>query len=363
VNKQKLDKHLRNVLREAQEAYRRAIAEQVRGNDEDAAWQAFGEAASALLLASWLFGARGMIDKAKIPDEAVEGMVEDGEPPMVTKFDRGVPLSTEGFGSKWMTGITSWFRQRVPISRQSWELLIEAARLSARDVTSHERQTALADMRRRSPILDSLLRGVTRNPSGGMTSVKRIVDDTFFVTAMDARQTKQVQELIAQVIEEKPTKSVVGKRIKAMNLGDFVTTAQVRTGTELTTARLETVLRTNTNRALTEGAAEVLREPKVQAFVPLAQFSATKDNRTRDTHRRFDGYVGTMDDFDRIGCSPPVGFNCRCALIPVPLARAIKEGWVRPNGTLNREAINRHNGRRVNLLQSGKIPDPGFVNA
>jgi SPP1 gp7 family putative phage head morphogenesis protein len=221
-----------------------------------------------------------------------------------------------------MAPITGWFRKRVPISRADWDLLIKAAAASAGDVTDHERENALPDLRKQSPILDSLLRGVTRGPQGAISRVKRIVDTTFFVTAMPVAQARMVQELIAQVIEERPTKSVVGKLIKTMNLGDFVTTAQLMTGTGLTSSRLETVLRTNTNRAMTEGSAEVLRDERVQAFVPLVQFSATKDPRTRDTHRAFDGYVGTMADFDRLGISPPLGFNCRCSLIPVPAAEA-----------------------------------------
>lgn len=361
MNKTGLDNHLRGVLKKAQQSYRRAIAEQVRGNDGQEAWEDFQEACAALLLASWLYGARASIDKAGIPDDAVAGMIEDDpKPPIVTTFDRGVPLSTSGFGSKWAAKITSWFRRRVPISRDAWERLIEAASLSAKDVAEHERVNALVDIRKRSPFLDSLLRGMAPGKRGP-SPVKRVIDTTFFVTGMDPEQTRQTQELIAQVIEEKPGKSVIGKRIKAMNLGDFVTTTQLRTGTDLTTARLETVLRTNTNRALTEGTAEVLREPQVQAFVPLVQFSATKDNRTRDTHRQFDGFVGTMDDFDRAGCAPPVGFNCRCALIPVPVARAMREGWVRPDGSLNAAAVARHNGRRVGLLTARQIPDPGFV--
>jgi SPP1 gp7 family putative phage head morphogenesis protein len=165
------------------------------------------------------------------------------------------------------------------------------------------------------------------------------------------------------VIEERPGKSTVGKLIRSMNLGDFVTTTQALTGTELSTARLETVLRTNTNRATTEGAAEVLRDERVQAFVPLVQYSATKDPRTRPAHRAMDGYVGTIEDFDRMGLTPPCGFNCRCALIPVPAAMALDKGWTRPNGTLDYAAIKRHNGARQTVVDRGEIPDPGFVNA
>jgi len=310
-----LDKHLRRVLREAQQSYRRAIAAQVRGQEDGAEWAAFHEAAAALLLASWLAGAHGAVRKAKIPADAVESIVDAGT---AMTFDRlEAPLSLEGFGTKWMKPITDWFRRRVPVSRDDWDMLVEAAKRSSGDVTDHERQNALPDMRRRSPILDSLLRGVTRPTEGAISTVKRIVNDTFFVTAMNPEQTRQVQELIAQVIEEKPGKSVVGKRIRMMNLGDFVTTTQVLTGTALSSARLETVLRTNTNRALTEGQAEVLRDERVQAFVPLVEYSATKDKRTRETHLALDGYVGTMADFDRMGITPPCGFNCFPAWQPV----------------------------------------------
>jgi SPP1 gp7 family putative phage head morphogenesis protein len=361
MKRETLDKHLRKVLREAQKAYRAAIAAQVRGQDDAAVWAEFHEAAAALLMASWLFGAANAVRKGKIPADAIDSIVDADS---VTTFDRlETPLSLEGFGTRWMKPITDWFRRRVPVSRPDWELLVEAARRSAGDVTDHERQNALPDMRRRSPILDSLLRGVTRPAEGSVSRVKRIVDTTFFVTAMNPEQTRQVQELIAQVIEEKPSRSVVGKRIRMMNLGDFVTTAQAVTGTELSTARLETVLRTNTNRALTEGQAEILRDERVQAFVPLVEYSATRDIRTRETHKAMDGYVGTMADFDRMGIAPPCGFNCRCSLIPVPTAMAIERGWMRPNGSLDYAAIKRHNGNRQRVVDARQIPDPGFVNA
>ena len=357
-----LDKHLRRVLREAQQSYRQALAAQVRGQDDPALWDAFSEATSALLLASWLAGARSTVTKARIPDKAVEGMLEDGD---AVTFAALPALKLDGFGGEAMKPIADWFRRRVPISRKDWEVLVEAARRSAREVGDHERQNALTDLRKRSPLLDGLLRGVLSRPNatGGISAVKRIVSDTFFVTALNPGQTAKVQELIARVIEERPGKSVVGKEIKAMNLGDFVTTAQVRLGVELSSARLETVLRTNTNRAATEGAAEVLRDERVQAFVPLVEYSATKDSRTRPTHRALDGYIGTMADFDRMGITPPTGFACRCAIIPVSASDAMDNGWTLPNGTLDYQAIRAHNGARQGVIDRREIPDPGFVNA
>ena len=114
---------------------------------------------------------------------------------------------------------------------------------------------------------------------------------------------------------------------------------------------------------MTEGSAELLRDERVQAFVPLVEYSATRDSRTREAHKAMDGYVGTMADFDRMGLSPPCGFNCRCTLIPVPAAMAMDKGWLRPNGSLDYAAIKRHNGRRQRVIDARQIPDPGFVNA
>ena len=345
-----LDKHLRRVLKEGQQAYRKALAAEVRGDDPAEHWHTFHAATAALLLASYLFGSRDAVTKAKIPEEAVQAIA--GEPQTFDRLETGIAL--EGFGADYLKPIANWFRRRVPISRLDFDTLIDACRRSAGDVTAHEQANALPDMRKRSPMLNELLQG-------GVT-VGSIVRGAFFVTGMNAEQTRQTRELIARVIEEKPGKSVVGKWIRKMNLGDFVTTTQAITGTHLTTARLETVLRTNTNRAATEGLAETLREPKVQAFVPLVEYSATGDNRTRPTHQAMDGYVGTIEMFDRQGLGPPGGFACRCSLLPVPAARAYAKGWTDEDGNVNYDALKRHNGKRQALIDSGQFPDPGFVN-
>ena len=44
MKRETLDKHLRKVLREAQKAYRAALAAQVRGQEDGAAWAEFHEA-------------------------------------------------------------------------------------------------------------------------------------------------------------------------------------------------------------------------------------------------------------------------------------------------------------------------------
>ena len=55
--------------------------------------------------------------------------------------------------------------------------------------------------------------------------------------------------------------------------------------------------------------------------------------------------------------------NCRCTLIPVPAARAYEQGFIDGDGNVNYAALKRHNGKRQRLIDSGQVPDPGFVNA
>lgn len=353
-----LDKHLRSVLKDANQAYRRAIADEIRGDDPSMAWAQFQAALSALLFSSYLFGARQAATKAKMREADVRRIAgEEDKPERFDRMETGLLL--EGFGQDYLKPIAEWFRGRVPISRGTFDSLVDACQHAAGAITSDEQSTAVDRILRRSPELEQLVRG---NVTSTGLNTGGILRGTFFVTGMTPKQTKQTQRLIAQVIEERPGKSVVSKLIRKMNLGDFVATTKLVTSTDLTSARLETVLRTNLNRASTEGLAETLREPKVQAFVPLVKYSATGDSRTRPTHRAFDGYIGTMEMFDRQGCAPPCGFNCRCALIPVSAARALAMGLVDNEGNVDYAALTRHNGRRQALVNTGQIPDPGFVN-
>jgi hypothetical protein len=242
MTKSSLDKHLRNVLRDGQQAYRKALAAEIRGEDSNSHWDIFHQALAALLLSSYLFGAKQVVSGSGMTDGAIRNIAGERE-----EFALNTGVVLRGFAADYLRPIANWFRNRVPITRYEFDSLMEACRLSAGDVTQHERMHALQDMLERTPELRELLRGAVRYKTGG----KGVMRDTFYVTGMTAQQTKQTQELIARVIEERPGKSVVGKWIRKMNLGDFVTTTKAVTGTHLTTARLETVLRTNTNRAST----------------------------------------------------------------------------------------------------------------
>jgi len=138
--------------------------------------------------------------------------------------------------------------------------------------------------------------------------------------------------------------------------------ATLQTGTDLTSARLETVYRTNVNRAQTQGRLDIVRDETVQAFVPLMRFDATRDKRTRETHRLMDGYVATVAQIDSMGIATPLGFNCRCAWSPISIAKAIRAGFADEDGNIDYDAIKRHNGARQNLIDKGLVPDTGFIS-
>jgi hypothetical protein len=92
------------------------------------------------------------------------------------------------------------------------------------------------------------------------------------------------------------------------------------------------------------------------------QFTSTKDNRTRDTHKAMDGYVATVEQIDAQGIPTPGGFNCRCRWKPIPLVVAASRGWTDEEGVPDYAAIKKHNGRRQQLIDSGQFPDPGFIS-
>lgn len=342
--------HVARLKREASGAYRRAIAAQVRGESGEKDWETFTDALSALLVYSWCSGAYSTIRAGGgIPSLTLAGsQVSFAE----------VALTYDAHG--WQKPVAEAYRKRIPITRAQWETLLRRARDEAGVQVSTEIDSGLGNIVKRSKALRELLGG-SPAPATGVPAPRDIPAGGFMVTGVSGSQVAKIRDLVAQVIEERPTVSVVGKEIRRMNVGDFVTTAQVRHGINLTDARLQTIYRTNLNRAASQGTAEVLENDTVRSFIPLVEYRSAQDPRTRTTHRAFSGYVGTIDAFKEAGVTPPCGFNCRCTLLPIPVGRAITMGLARKDGSLDEGAITRHNGRRQALIESARMPDPGWV--
>lgn len=85
----------------------------------------------------------------------------------------------------------------------------------------------------------------------------------------------------------------------------------------LTPARLETIYRTNTQRAYQAARYRELSDPGVQALLPYWRYVAVMDNRVRPEHAAMHDKIYRADDPIWREWYPPNGFNCRCTVVPL----------------------------------------------
>jgi SPP1 gp7 family putative phage head morphogenesis protein len=358
----------RSLLSDGKDAYRKAVAAQIRGSGGAAEWDRWAQDTAAILLASWSIGAGQSLIEAGIG-------VKKTIPKPIT-FDRDVPDFLLRFEAGPAREVIARFMTAIPLTREKWDRLVDYAFAAANEMRRDEAATALGKIVETSPelarvIFPALARPVEGRAAAGLPAevrkrrspgVQQLAQSAFFVTGMSQKQVEATRDLLAKVIEGKVTKSVAGKRLLKLGVGDFIEQTILATGTDLTDARLETVYRTNINRAQTQGQLDIVRDASVKAFVPVMQFTSTKDNRTRDTHKAMDGYVATVEQIDSQGIPTPGGFNCRCRWKPIPLAIAVSKGWTDEDGVPDYAAIKKHNGQRQRLIDSGQFPDPGFIS-
>ena len=353
------------VLRSGEESYRNAVAAEIEGADSSGFWEEWRTTTAALLLASWASGAVRTLRMAGVDLREAKGSQ--------ARFAATNPLDdvTMQFRGGPSREVVKRYIRLMPLTRERWEALIANAFQAAGEMASDEAASALAKIKERSPDLAALIDG-SPNPSDAnlpeevrirrTPAVQGAVQGSFFVTGMTQRQVEKTRKLLARVVRQEESVSLAGKKLETIGVGDFVSMATLQTGTDLTTARLETVYRTNVNRAQTQGRLDIVRDETVRSFVPLMVFDATKDRRTRPTHRAMNGFVATVEQIDSMGIATPLGFNCRCSWSPLPMAKAMRLGFVDDDGNINDTAIKRHNGRRQELIDKGQVPDAGFIS-
>lgn len=364
---------VKKLLREAQNAYREAVASQIELRDATRSWDDWEAATAALLLVSWAEGAVATLRQAGVPLQVPTDV-------QVTQFSKlqtqvQVGTTTLDLAAQFRAGpareVVERYIRLFPMTRERWNKLIQHALQAAGEMRDDEAATALDHILDRSPNLRTLVQSTPMPAPEGAPeevqirrtpAVQAAVQGSFFVTGMSQEQVEQTRDLLAKVIRQETTVSVAGKKLEELGVGDFVEQATLATGTDLTQARLETVYRTNLNRAQTQGRLDICRDETVRKFVPLMIFRATKDTRTRETHKAMDGFVATTDQIDSMGIPAPLGFNCRCSWSPVPIATAVARGWCDENGTPLFEAIKAHNGNRQQLIDKGQVPDEGFIS-
>lgn len=104
----------------------------------------------------------------------------------------------------------------------------------------------------------------------------------------------------------------------------------------LTRAQTETVFRTNVKQGLVDGFQKSMKSELVSELFPAVLFSATADNRVRETHWELDGFVCLKTDpAYKVLLRAIKDWNCRCSLIPLSLEDAKAEpGGIRTIGDL-----------------------------
>jgi SPP1 gp7 family putative phage head morphogenesis protein len=101
------------------------------------------------------------------------------------------------------------------------------------------------------------------------------------------------------------------------NMGDFIAAMRdesVSFGIEpASPAYLENVYRTNIATAYNNGRAVIMEDPDVLEEFPFAQFFATGDSRTRESHEALNGIVVRIgsDVYNRL--RTPLSYQCRCS--------------------------------------------------
>lgn len=129
----------------------------------------------------------------------------------------------------------------------------------------------------------------------------------------------------------KQLKSVQAKLVKSFEAGDDLRTFRksIEADVALTRAQTETMYRTETKRGFVAGLDKALSAPLVRDEFPAVMFSATADQRVRDSHWDLDGTVCLRTDpmYKRLVAAANE-HNCRCTIIPLSLEDAVARGLV-----------------------------------
>lgn len=127
---------------------------------------------------------------------------------------------------------------------------------------------------------------------------------------------------------------------------------QLREGNDsITRAYADTVFRTVTSSAYTEGRAAQARRPAVQRAASGWRYVVTNDVDLRSNHKAGEDLIAHVDDPVWSLHAPPNGYNCRCALEIVPTPEMVALGLSHPGGAV----------ARFVQAPPGFMPDPGFT--
>jgi hypothetical protein len=336
-------------LKQARQWYLTAIACQIRGDADDAeeAWDSFEAAIADMLTLAYLSGETATYAAAKKSGMAIKPQEFPKTRPD-TFAATAVGLEPGPF---WRA--IRRFRSRLPMGWTSVEQRRLQARRLAEMIAKEERSEALDKLKKQMADLNDVLRG------------------TFRVKGATAAQAKRIKRLLADSIE----KQHLASGLRRGGLAKFIKRAQVENIVGVTSARLETVYRTNLSAAYNDAAYDIAKKPEVQKWAPLLRLVEVHDSRTRGApggqykgnksrnpgyHWQMNGYIETAERFKEQNLIPPNGFNCRGAIVSVTMDEAIRLKLASKDGILNKAALRKYNQQKQRLIEQGYYPDPGF---
>jgi len=223
-------------------------------------------------------------------------------------------------------------------------ILLEAQRVSGRKFAVGE---AVAFLPGSVPFREAINAILRRHPvlAPGWQATRDAWEQRGFALARaaSAKVAERVQGYLARALGEGVTQDEAAERILGeLRRGD--------PSASYPRAYADTVFRTVTASAYTEGRMEQARSPEVRAVVGGFRFDATPDGDVRPNHWAADGFVAALDDPVWELLRPPLGYNCRCALVLVGKGEAVKAGVVGKDGETP----------RYRRPPRGAHPDPGF---
>lgn len=227
------------------------------------------------------------------------------------------------------------FDERIPMLASNVPKLAQIAKSQAAEIAMAEKL------------------GVVAKLDGQTNAISQALGTAFWVSDVDQPTTIALKDLISQAV-----RGVLPD--ERLSLPEFIDRAWLVGAQELTASRLETVYRTNMQSAYNEGHMSTLRAPEVKKVAPLVMIVEMQDPRSRDHHAAMNGYIHTVEEFDRRQLSPPNGYNCRGTVRTVSWTEAERLGLV-DNDQIDFDALKRYNGNRQGYIDRGEYPDPGFT--
>jgi SPP1 gp7 family putative phage head morphogenesis protein len=161
--------------------------------------------------------------------------------------------------------------------------------------------------------------------------------------AADVRLIGKIRDALADAAQKGETKDQFELSVKKITDDAGVA--------ELNSFTLDTAFNTAMQRAYSLGRYEQMHDPATKNVLPFWQYWTVGDDRVRPEHAVLDQFTARADDPVWMKIYPPNGFNCRCSVVPVMEAEALKA---------DKEA-NEPGYARLPMLAQLLVPQPGFM--